>query len=984
VPDYSQRSYIYISHASLSSVCYYLIQKHLESVSHSRLTHQYVFGMHVDSDEYAKPALMQLSFMSHNNGDNISNNDNLVPFTATASSAKQTGAETVKTASSVPKENTTDNEDVEHDEEVQGMVVKVVYRNKSEFFYSTCRAAINEAHALGFSTVEAIEYDPEGDHDGDGIPNSEDDEFIQSLANQVCPPHTSNTNNPAIFACLTANEMDTFLQQLRSNRCQPSMLWSTTSTWDWANENIGAVPYIMGGSQWHKNFDYADNYFESGQNLLSHNQRKFGYQGNYDTVVSYAIAMLYASHLQAFFRVVDEPDVEDAFLNRYEELRRNLVVLNADTLFGPVVFNQNQRNMGRGSAASQWLPYNDSGWGSSSGGARTRNGNGGTPTTTGGTELSTSSFSYFAACVSPLSQAQAITVIPAPIAVPCEAGLFVNGSAIEMQPSLLTDKCSACPVDTYNPSFSIDQQHCEHCLPCPLGSTTIGRSGATQCIAHNPQMLSLSVRIVGLILVIIVWLSAAGCLKWLIKFRNDPVVKIGQIQFLVIICVGAVISSSSMLAFGAEAGIGESTRLADIGCRAAPFLYNIGWVLQYSSLTAKTFRLYKLVGENFRRRIVTAANMYYIIAGSLFCDLAILVAWIVVDPLTYVRVPTGTLVNEDGSVLVMESVGRCQSQKYPVWYWVVPIMTLHACLMISTNYLLYKVRNVAARYQEQKVGLASLIVLEVLLVGIPMSLAVQQNPTATYIAFLGIVFLNDAGILGCIFLPKVMYQRKGLPTGQTVLQSVVPNRSQAPTNRGSTLPCASAHGAPRSDDSVWMCGASVHGAPRRHSGWFPDNADRLSASSIGGLPGSTYSLSWSRAHRRRSIQGPSMHGAPSPISPIIGPSRNDTSSKSKPTVPQSLTDKTSSKPATTDAHTSGVAASPKEAQTKAEDPQSFPACSLPSSLPRATRPNTPTTMFGTSRRNSAQHSVSSWVTSDEHGDSGVLDKLAPHCNENNV
>jgi hypothetical protein len=52
------------------------------------------------------------------------------------------------------------------------------------------------------------------------------------------------------------------------------------STWGWANANLEVVPYYQGSGQWHEQFSYSDRYFEKGQDLLTHNQAKFGYFGN--------------------------------------------------------------------------------------------------------------------------------------------------------------------------------------------------------------------------------------------------------------------------------------------------------------------------------------------------------------------------------------------------------------------------------------------------------------------------------------------------------------------------------------------------------------------------------------------------------------------------------------------------------------------------------------------------------------------------------
>jgi hypothetical protein len=68
--------------------------------------------------------------------------------------------------------------------------------------------------------------------------------------------------------------------------------------------------------------------------------------------------VLFAQHLVSAYRVVDYPDPIADFASEAgrEALRRDMMVLKADTLFGPVSFDENQRNNGREAAGSQWLP----------------------------------------------------------------------------------------------------------------------------------------------------------------------------------------------------------------------------------------------------------------------------------------------------------------------------------------------------------------------------------------------------------------------------------------------------------------------------------------------------------------------------------------------------------------------------------------------------------------------------------------------------
>jgi hypothetical protein len=70
-------------------------------------------------------------------------------------------------------------------------------------------------------------------------------------------------------------------------------------------------------------------------------------------------------------------------------------------------------------------------------------------------------------------------------------------------------------------------------------------------------------------------------------------------------------------------------------------------------------------------------------------------------------------------------------------------------------------------------ALASILVFEVLIVGLPVMIAVNDSPAATFIVLTGIIALDDIGILCFLFIPKFMYQLKGLEVGVGVGESIL-------------------------------------------------------------------------------------------------------------------------------------------------------------------------------------------------------------------
>lgn len=679
-------------------------------------TNPYVFGIHVNSDTYPLPALQALQFH----------------------------LQAIGKASSMQR-------------------VGVIYRDKSEFFYSTCRSVIDTAIENGFDVTE-IEFDPNGDEDGSGVSNIQNVPYMESLTDILCPSNIGNSMGndfdelpPAIFACV-GNEADAILDRMRFNGCRPSVSWFTTATWGWANNNLDVVPYFQGGGQWHKNFKYSDDFFESGEDILDFGLEAFGYMGSYDHVVSYTVPTLISELIQSFFRIDDVPDVDFAFSNKYDDLRKAFIYINAQTIFGPVSFNSYQRNNGRGAAGAQWIPTSYA-----------------TNSLVGEPKEEEDSAEFVMGCMSPLDQADASIIVPSPSGSSCMPGSFVDQLLIETEPSILKTKCSACPVDTYN----LEENEDLECIVCPMGSTTKGEIGSTQCFMDEPNLIPLGIKSLGYIFVAVSWSMAIGYMVWMIMHREDSVIKIGQPEFLFIILIGAIISTSAIIPLSlAEAGVDEDTAQASRNCQALPFLYSIGWVLMYSSLTAKSYRLTKVAkaASQMNRVKVTAQEMYKIIIAFVILDAILLICWQAIDPLVYERTLLSKSVDDETGIVTIETVGQCSSNS--LWKFLGPILGIHVFLMVITNVLLWNVRNMSDRYQEQKfVAMASLYICELLLLGVPILFSVQDSAAARYMVIAGVIFLTDTGVLSLIFIPKIKFQREGLPMGVSVAQSMAVNRT---------------------------------------------------------------------------------------------------------------------------------------------------------------------------------------------------------------
>lgn len=124
--------------------------------------------------------------------------------------------------------------------------------------------------------------------------------------------------------------------------------------------------------------------------------------------------------------------------------------------------------------------------------------------------------------------------------------------------------------------------------------------------------------------------------------------------------------------------------------------------------------------------------------------------------------------DEEQHLVIIHSYGQCHAAEgTSIWYFLAPLIALHFGWMVICNVMLYKVRNIGSRYQERKyIALATLFSLEILVVGFPVLLAIDEiNTEAFFIVVAGILALNDIGVICFLFIPKIFFQKQGLMEG---------------------------------------------------------------------------------------------------------------------------------------------------------------------------------------------------------------------------
>ena len=85
-----------------------------------------------------------------------------------------------------------------------------------------------------------------------------------------------------------------------------------------------------------------------------------------------------------------------------------------------------------------------------------------------------------------------------------------------------------------------------------------------------------------------------------------------------------------------------------------------------------------------------------------------------------------------------------------------PLLTLHVCLLLYANKTAYQTRNVRSDYQESTwVALSMVSQFQILVLAIPVLIMVAKDPITSFFLRVCVIFLNDAGVLLLIFVPKL-------------------------------------------------------------------------------------------------------------------------------------------------------------------------------------------------------------------------------------
>lgn len=326
---------------------------------------------------------------------------------------------------------------------------------------------------------------------------------------------------------------------------------------------------------------------------------------------------------------------------------------------------------------------------------------------------------------------------------------------------------------------------------------------------------------------------ALGFATWVAFNRKHRVVKISQPIFLHLICFGVLVLSCAIFPLGIDDSIADEQ-----GCNAAcasipvsnramscftqfalsvilssnflavQWLVSTGFTLVFSALFSKLWRINRVfqAAKSMKRVVVTEKDVLKPFAVLMTLNFVILLSWTLVDPMVYDRVYTDELT----------SYGRCVAEGKQWKGFMSALAILNFFALVIVNVQAYKARGINDELSESKyIGLATLSMLQIFIVGVPLLVIVYNDPSAYFFVWCGIIFIICTTILLLIFVPKVVRwmspEKKGgmltskwtssqgsAAAASTALDGVASTVSDVENKGGSSLP----EKAPRSNKRV--------------------------------------------------------------------------------------------------------------------------------------------------------------------------------------
>ncbi|TMW65950.1 hypothetical protein Poli38472_003715 [Pythium oligandrum] len=233
-----------------------------------------------------------------------------------------------------------------------------------------------------------------------------------------------------------------------------------------------------------------------------------------------------------------------------------------------------------------------------------------------------------------------------------------------------------------------------------------------------------------------------GMIIFVYYFRNEPIIKRSQWEFLIVMIIGGIMMSVAAVIYA-----GEPSRLS---CGARPVVTSTGFTLIFGALVMKSLRVYRVFMSGAMKRVVlSSSRMFKMLGMFLLVDTLIFVVWFAVD------FPAPSFIDVEVPQLGGKTIQHhvCNSTSF---IYTALLIFWKAIVLFMGLYLSFLIRKVSADFQESIwIFSSSLVVLFGSIIVLPMAYLVEL-PAHIFYSFLSFALLGcTSTVMTMMLVPKI-------------------------------------------------------------------------------------------------------------------------------------------------------------------------------------------------------------------------------------
>ncbi|XP_070576464.1 gamma-aminobutyric acid type B receptor subunit 2-like [Ptychodera flava] len=253
-----------------------------------------------------------------------------------------------------------------------------------------------------------------------------------------------------------------------------------------------------------------------------------------------------------------------------------------------------------------------------------------------------------------------------------------------------------------------------------------------------------------------------------IKYRQQRYVKMSSPNLNNVIIMGTVFLYAAVFVFGLDNKL-ISPDVFEIMCQIRVWVLSLGFVIAFGAMFSKTWRVHRVATlKTPKRRVVTDKQLFLMVLVLSLIDIAILLAWQIMDPMQR-KISQLSLIDDpdDLSRKILPLLEFCDSDH--LTYWLGALYCYKGLLLIFGTFLAWETRKVtiSALNDSKFIGMSVYNVIILCTIGVSVSQIINYNMNAAYLFLAAIDIFCTTFTLLMVFIPKIVSVMK-YPEGQPV------------------------------------------------------------------------------------------------------------------------------------------------------------------------------------------------------------------------